>query len=83
MVYLIVAYRPYRVWITTPIIFCFVSLFLITMPFVMVPLESLAALGFIVAGVPLWYMQAKFNEIWSTKGKGCFDSINCFSIIMY
>ncbi|CAG8565040.1 1260_t:CDS:2 [Paraglomus occultum] len=60
--------RPYRVWITTPIIFCFVSLFLITMPFVMVPLESLAALGFIVAGVPLWYMQAKFNEIWSTKG---------------
>ncbi|KAG9292308.1 hypothetical protein G9A89_009120 [Geosiphon pyriformis] len=53
--------RPYRVWISTPIIFCCVAVFLVVMPFIRVPLESLAALGFILAGIPIWLIRVHQN----------------------
>ncbi|KZS99222.1 L-methionine transporter [Sistotremastrum niveocremeum HHB9708] len=46
--------RPYKTFITTPLIFCAVALFLICMPVSAAPLEALAALGFILAGIPMY-----------------------------
>jgi hypothetical protein len=60
--------RPYKVWLTTPIIFGCVAIFLIIMPFARVPLQSLAAVGFILAGVPFWYIRVKYKETFSMKG---------------
>ncbi|KIY72130.1 amino acid transporter [Cylindrobasidium torrendii FP15055 ss-10] len=48
--------RPYKTWITTPLIFCGVALFLIFMPVVAAPLQGLAVLGFVLAGVPVYYV---------------------------
>ncbi|CAG8548374.1 8439_t:CDS:2 [Funneliformis caledonium] len=59
--------RPYKVWLSTPIIFCCVAIFLVIMPFARVPLQSLAAIGFILAGVPFWYIRVKYKETFSTQ----------------
>jgi amino acid transporter len=47
--------RPYRTWITTPIIFCCVSLFLVSRAVIARPVQSLIVLGFIVSGVPVYF----------------------------
>ncbi|KAF2744550.1 amino acid transporter-like protein [Sporormia fimetaria CBS 119925] len=47
--------RPYRTWITTPIIFCCVSLFLLSRAVFAEPLQSLAVLGFMAAGLIIWF----------------------------
>ncbi|KAK0720004.1 amino acid permease-domain-containing protein [Lasiosphaeris hirsuta] len=47
--------RPYRTWITTPIIFCCVSLFLLSRAVFAQPLQTLTVVAFVVAGVPVYY----------------------------
>lgn len=47
--------RPYRTWITTPIIFCCVSLFLLSRAVIAEPLQTLIVVGFIITGVPIYY----------------------------
>ncbi|EPQ26381.1 uncharacterized protein PFL1_06029 [Pseudozyma flocculosa PF-1] len=47
--------RPYKTWLPTPILFAAVALFLLLMPVVSAPLEALAAFGFILAGVPVYF----------------------------
>ncbi|AEO56809.1 hypothetical protein MYCTH_2302135 [Thermothelomyces thermophilus ATCC 42464] len=54
--------RPYRTWITTPIIFCCVSLFLLSRAVFSQPLQTLIVVGFVVAGVPVYY--------WRVRGRG-------------
>lgn len=51
--------RPYKTFITTPLLFSAVALFLLCMPIVAAPLEALAAFGFILAGVPLYLVTQK------------------------
>ncbi|KAF8636695.1 hypothetical protein AX17_003500 [Amanita inopinata Kibby_2008] len=48
--------RPYKTWILTPLIFCALALFLLCMPVIAAPLEALAVLGFISAGIPVYYI---------------------------
>ncbi|KAL9936507.1 hypothetical protein V8E36_004575 [Tilletia maclaganii] len=48
--------RPYKTWIGTPILFSTVALFLLFMPIFSAPLEALAAVGFISAGVPMYFI---------------------------
>ncbi|RDX56676.1 L-methionine transporter [Lentinus brumalis] len=48
--------RPYKTWIITPLIFCSVCLFLLCMPIIAAPLEAMAVLGFVLAGVPVYYL---------------------------
>ncbi|CDS82199.1 related to large neutral amino acid transporter 1 [Sporisorium scitamineum] len=48
--------RPYKAWLATPILFAAVALFLLLMPIGSAPLEGLAALVFIAAGVPVYYL---------------------------
>ncbi|KDQ18122.1 hypothetical protein BOTBODRAFT_29449 [Botryobasidium botryosum FD-172 SS1] len=54
--------RPYKTYITTPLIFSAVALFLLSMPIFAAPLEALAALAFISAGVPLYYITKRRNN---------------------
>ncbi|KAI0341556.1 amino acid transporter [Trametopsis cervina] len=48
--------RPYKTWITTPLIFCAVCLFLLLMPIIAAPLEAIAVLGFVLVGIPIYYL---------------------------
>ncbi|KAK3308185.1 amino acid permease-domain-containing protein [Chaetomium strumarium] len=54
--------RPYRTWITTPIIFCCVSLFLLSRAVFAQPLQTLIVVAFVVAGVPVYF--------WRVRGRG-------------
>ncbi|KAK4550744.1 hypothetical protein LTR36_000323 [Oleoguttula mirabilis] len=47
--------RPYKCWITTPVIFCCVSLFLLSRAIFAKPLQALVVVAFIAAGVPLYW----------------------------
>ncbi|KAI0374983.1 amino acid transporter [Pilatotrama ljubarskyi] len=49
-------HRPYKTWIITPLVFCAVCIFLLCMPIVAAPLEAIAVLGFVLAGVPVYYI---------------------------
>ncbi|KAF9533016.1 amino acid permease-domain-containing protein [Crepidotus variabilis] len=48
--------RPYKTWIITPLTFCAVSLFLLCMPITAAPVEAFAVLGFVLAGIPVYYI---------------------------
>ncbi|KAJ3516619.1 hypothetical protein NLJ89_g1010 [Agrocybe chaxingu] len=55
--------RPYRTWIITPLTFCGVALFLLCMPIIAAPVEAAAVLGFILVGIPVYYLtQAADDE---------------------
>lgn len=54
--------RPYKTWITTPIIFCCVSLFLLSRAVFAEPLQTLIVLGFVLAGVPVYYWRIKGRD---------------------
>lgn len=47
--------RPYKTFITTPILFCCVALFLVSRTVFERPLESLYATLFILLGIPIYY----------------------------
>ncbi|CAK7243644.1 MAG: hypothetical protein STHCBS139747_005170 [Sporothrix thermara] len=47
--------RPYKAWISTPIIFCCVSLFLLSRAVFGQPLQTLIVVLFVLAGVPVYY----------------------------
>ncbi|PLW38338.1 hypothetical protein PCANC_24613 [Puccinia coronata f. sp. avenae] len=48
--------RPYQTWIINPITFSTVASFLLLMPIFSAPIQSLAAFGFIVSGLPFYYL---------------------------
>ncbi|CAO3648746.1 unnamed protein product [Mucor hiemalis] len=54
--------RPYRVWLSTPILFCIVALFLCTTPFIEAPIESLIALSVVLFAIPIWFAHVKYKE---------------------
>ncbi|KZV62829.1 amino acid transporter [Peniophora sp. CONT] len=70
--------RPYKTWITTPLIFCAVALFLLYMPVVAAPIQALAVLGFVLAGIPMYYITQRSTSLplpswlsrWADKLRG-------------
>ncbi|KAL2039080.1 hypothetical protein N7G274_008129 [Stereocaulon virgatum] len=54
--------RPYRTWISTPIIFCCVSLFLLSRAIFAKPEQTVVVVAFVAAGVPVYF--------WRVKGRG-------------
>ncbi|KAL2048771.1 hypothetical protein ABVK25_010953 [Lepraria finkii] len=54
--------RPYRTWISTPVIFCCVSLFLLSRAIFAKPEQTVIVVAFVAAGVPVYF--------WRVKGKG-------------
>lgn len=61
--------RPYKTWITTPLIFCCVSLFLICRGVFSSPLQTLVAVVFVAAGVPVYFWRVR-GWRWGTWRKG-------------
>lgn len=47
--------RPYKTWITTPIIFCCVSLFLLSRAVFAEPIQTLVVIAFMVVGLVIWF----------------------------
>lgn len=54
--------RPYRTWISTPIIFCCVSLFLLSRAVFAKPGQTVVVVAFVAAGVPVYF--------WRVRGRG-------------
>ncbi|TGO14911.1 hypothetical protein BTUL_0047g00730 [Botrytis tulipae] len=54
--------RPYKTWITTPIIFCCVSLFLLSRAVFAEPIQTLIVLAFVLAGVPIYYWRIRGRD---------------------
>lgn len=54
--------RPYRTWLSTPIIFCCVSLFLLSRAVFKQPVQTLVVVGFVVLGAGVYY--------WRVRGRG-------------
>lgn len=68
--------RPYKCWITTPIIFCCVSLFLLSRAVFAEPGQTAVVLGFIAAGVPVWWLRVRGRDgNGSGRGRGRSDSV--------
>jgi len=51
--------RPYRCWVTTPIIFCCVSLFLLSRSVIAEPLISLAVFVAVVLGILVYFLRIR------------------------
>lgn len=47
--------RPYKTWITTPIIFCCVSLFLLSRAVFAEPVQTLLVVAFMAVGLGVWF----------------------------
>ena len=47
--------RPYKTWITTPIIFCCVSLFLLSRAVFAEPIQTLLVVAFMAVGLAVWF----------------------------
>jgi amino acid transporter len=54
--------RPYKTWITTPIIFCCVSLFLLSRAVFREPQQTLIVVAFVAAGVPIYFWRVKRRD---------------------
>ncbi|KAF4983175.1 hypothetical protein FZEAL_1332 [Fusarium zealandicum] len=54
--------RPYKTWITTPIIFCCVSLFLLSRAVFAQPFQTIAVISFVVAGVPIYFWRIRGRD---------------------
>ncbi|ESZ93680.1 hypothetical protein SBOR_5920 [Sclerotinia borealis F-4128] len=54
--------RPYKTWITTPIIFCCVSLFLLSRAVFAEPVQTVIVIAFVLAGVPIYYWRIRGRD---------------------
>lgn len=62
--------RPYRTWITTPICFCCVSLFLVSRAVVAQPVQTVIVVAFVVSGVPVYYWRVGRTDTAKRQGRG-------------
>lgn len=61
--------RPYRTWITTPIIFCCVSLFLVSRAVIAQPLQTAVVIAFVVSGIPVYFWRVAGRDELSGSGR--------------
>jgi amino acid transporter len=54
--------RPYRTWITTPIIFCCVSLFLLSRAVFAQPIQTLIVVSFVLMGIPVYFWRIRGRD---------------------
>ncbi|KAH7008398.1 amino acid permease-domain-containing protein [Ilyonectria destructans] len=54
--------RPYKTWLTTPIIFCCVSLFLLSRAVFAQPLQTITVVTFVVAGIPVYFWRIRGRD---------------------
>ncbi|KAI0950592.1 hypothetical protein AcV7_009010 [Taiwanofungus camphoratus] len=73
--------RPYKTWITTPLVFCALCLFLLCMPVIAAPLEAMAVLGFVLVGIPVYYITQRSAATTAPTPSILSVFINCFARI--
>ncbi|EXJ81163.1 hypothetical protein A1O3_07453 [Capronia epimyces CBS 606.96] len=61
--------RPYRTWITTPIIFCCVSLFLVSRAVVAQPLQTVIVVAFVASGIPVYFWRVAGRDDLTGPGR--------------
>ncbi|KAK1253487.1 hypothetical protein MKX07_001564 [Trichoderma sp. CBMAI-0711] len=54
--------RPYKTWIATPIIFCCVSLFLLSRAVFAQPLQTMIVVAFVAAGIPVYFWRIRGRD---------------------
>ena len=54
--------RPYKTWLSTPIIFCCVALFLLSRSVLAEPIQTVVVVAFIIAGVPLYFWRIRGRD---------------------
>ncbi|KAI1266439.1 amino acid permease-domain-containing protein [Xylariaceae sp. FL1019] len=54
--------RPYKTWTTTPIIFCCVSLFLLTRAVFAQPLKTVIVVAFVLTGIPVFFWRIQGRD---------------------
>lgn len=54
--------RPYRTWIATPIVFCCVSLFLLSRAVFAQPLQTLTVVAFVSVGIPAYFWRIRGRD---------------------
>ncbi|EQL03177.1 amino acid permease [Ophiocordyceps sinensis CO18] len=59
--------RPYKTWITTPIVFCCVSLFLLSKAVFAQPLQTLTVVAFVSVGIPVYFWRIRGRDQVTTK----------------
>ncbi|KAI5292655.1 hypothetical protein KEM52_006165 [Ascosphaera acerosa] len=65
--------RPYKTWITTPITFCCVSLFLLSRTVIAQPLQTLIVMAFIAMAVPVYFWRISVRDgdsVWQKVTSG-------------
>ncbi|KAI5307059.1 hypothetical protein KEM56_005115 [Ascosphaera pollenicola] len=70
--------RPYKTWITTPITFCCVSLFLLSRAVIAEPIQTLIVLAFIILGVPVYFWRMNVRDGQSLLEKWRDGRFRCF-----
>ncbi|KAL2862996.1 amidase signature domain-containing protein [Aspergillus lucknowensis] len=55
--------RPYKTWVSTPIIFCCVSLFLLSRAIIAEPVQTLIVVAFIIVGVPVYFWRIYKRDV--------------------
>lgn len=61
--------RPYKTWIITPVVFCCVSLFLVSRAVVNEPGQAAIVLAFVVAGVPVYFWRVAGRDERGGRGE--------------
>jgi amino acid transporter len=59
-----ITYRPFRVWLPVPVIFCGATVFLIVFSVMEAPFEAVSALGFMFLGIPAWWIVVYRRTPW-------------------
>ncbi|KAI1497560.1 amino acid transporter-like protein [Biscogniauxia marginata] len=67
--------RPYKTWITTPIIFCCVSLFLLSRAIFAQPLKTLIVVSFVLAGIPIFFWRIQGRDQVAKRETGSREPI--------
>lgn len=63
--------RPYKCWLVTPVVFCCVSLFLVSRAVFAKPMQALVVVAFLAVGVPLyWWRLGGQDSKWRGRGEG-------------
>ncbi|KAI9746387.1 MAG: hypothetical protein M1818_000100 [Claussenomyces sp. TS43310] len=67
--------RPYKTWISTPIIFCCVSLFLLSRAVVAEPVQTVIVVCFVIAGVPIYYWRIRGRDRVTKRERSGSDAV--------
>ena len=54
--------RPFQVYLTTPVVFSLFGIMLVFTPIIVSPWETVAALSFVLVGIPVWFWRVRMER---------------------